>query len=534
MPGRIGFEVNLGGARNSAATRARSDTFRILVMGDFSGRRNRGLEAVADLALRPTLSIDIDKFDAVFARLAPGLALGARSGGNNGIELQFASIDDFHPDQLFAALEPFRQLRESRARLLSPASFEQEAARLMANQPSEPAVVELASGAVTSDEQNALPQQTTTQSAATHQPAEDQSTLLQRLMGGAPAGTAAHAMSSAQAVTSQSVVDGLIRKLVQPLIKPGATQSAAPYVAALDASSAELMRTVVHDPDFQSLEATWRGVRRLVDSLSLGDELELQIVDVSKDELLADLEAAQGNPQDSAAYRLLAQGGRRGADAQPWSLLIGHYTFGANADDIALLTHLGVIASHAGAPLLAAADSSLAGCDGLDERTEPRAWAFKDAEAEKCWSALRHSPVARWLGLALPRVLLRLPYGAKTDPVECFAFEESATTSDHSAYLWGSPALACAQVIGDRLLVAGPDASIAGPHDIDDLPAHIRDQDGERRLQACAEFLLPLHAGEEMQRRGLIPVLSYGNRNAARVLGIQSIAEPLGALAGFD
>jgi type VI secretion system protein ImpC len=334
-------------------------------------------------------------------------------------------------------------------------------------------------------------------------------------------------------VSSQSVVDGLIRKLVQPLIKPGATKSAAPYVAALDASSTELMRSVLHDPDFQSLEATWRGVRRLVDSLSLGDELELHIVDVSKDELLADLEAAQGNPQDSAAYRLLAQGGRRGADAQPWSLLIGHYTFGANTDDIALLTHLGVIASHAGAPLLAAADSSLAGCDGLDERTEPRAWAFKDAEVEKRWSALRRSPVARWMGLALPRVLLRLPYGAKTDPVECFAFEEFAATSDHDAYLWGNPALACAQVIGDRLLDAGPDASIAGPHDIDDLPAHIRDQDGERKLQACAEFLLPLHAGEAMQQRGLIPVLSYGNRNAARVLGIQSIAEPPAALAGF-
>jgi type VI secretion system protein ImpC len=150
-------------------------------------------------------------------------------------------------------------------------------------------------------------------------------------MGGAPAGAATQATSSPQAVSSQSVVDGLIRKLVQPLIKPGATQSAAPYVAALDASSTELMRSVLHDPDFQSLEATWRGVRRLVDSLSLGDELELHIVDVSKDELLADLEAAQGNPQDSAAYRLLAQGGRRGADAQPWSLLIGHYTFGANA-----------------------------------------------------------------------------------------------------------------------------------------------------------------------------------------------------------
>jgi type VI secretion system protein ImpC len=198
MPGRIGFEVNLGGARNAgAATSARSESFRILVMGDFSGRRNRGLEAVAELGSRPILPLDLDTFDATFARIAPGLVLGARSGdedgaggtsGVSGIAVHFGTLDDFHPDQLFAALEPFAQLRESRARLLAPASFEQEAARLMASQASEPTVAEFASTADTPDEQQA-----TTQPAPTQQAAEDQSTLLQRLMGGTPAGAVGQA-----------------------------------------------------------------------------------------------------------------------------------------------------------------------------------------------------------------------------------------------------------------------------------------------------------------------------------------------------
>jgi len=291
------------------------------------------------------------------------------------------------------------------------------------------------------------------------------------------------------------------------------------------------MRTVLHDPDFQALEAAWRGVRRLVDSLELGDELKLYLVDISKGELLEDLAASNGNPLDSAAHRLVVEASRRGVDEQPWSLLVGNYSFGADADDIALLGHLGVLASQAGGPLLAAADSSLIGCDALSERSEPRNWAFKDPDVEKRWNALRRSPAARWLGLAMPRVLLRLPYGARTEPVEGFSFEEFATTADHEAYLWGNSALACAQVIARSFLDEDQGAATEGPHEIDDLPAHVRDHDGERHLQACAEFVLPVRVGEEMLRRGMIPVLSYGNRNAVRVLRVQSIAEPVSSLA---
>jgi type VI secretion system protein ImpC len=254
-------------------------------------------------------------------------------------------------------------------------------------------------------------------------------------------------------------------------------------------------------------------------------------VDISKGELLEDLAASNGNPQDSAAYRLLVEASRRGVDGQPWSLLVGHYSFGAAADDIALLGHLGVIASRAGGPLLAAADSSLVGCGVLSERAEPHNWAFEDSDVEKRWIALRRSPAARWLGLAMPRVLLRLPYGAKTETLEGFSFEEFALTTDHEAYLWGNPALACAQVIARTWLDEGQGASIEGPHEIDDLPAHVRDHDGERHLQACAEFVLPVRVGEEMLRRGMIPVLSYGNRNAVRVVRVQSIAEPVSSLA---
>jgi type VI secretion system protein ImpC len=499
MPGRIGLEVNLGGAGDGrGGVPRRSDEMRILVLADFSGRGNRGLESVADLADRPIMALDLDTFGTAFRRLAPSLALGAGIGGAAGVAVEFDSLDDFHPDRLYATLEPFRALRESRARLLDPATFEQEASRLMESAP---------------------PPSGATDVAPAIEPArkEGQAELLQRLIGGP-------ARSAARPASTQAVVDGLIRRLVQPHMTPGSGRTSEPYVAALDASLTELMNVLLHEADFQRLEAIWRGVRRLVDSLELGGALELHVVDISKAELLADLDASKGSPSESAAHRLLVDASRRGADARPWSLLVGHYSFGANADDIALLGHLGVIASRAGAPLLAAAEPSLLGCERLGDDAEPRCWVFTDANVEKLWTALRSSPIGRWLSLALPRMLLRLPYGAKTDPVESFAFEEFGALARHEDYLWGSPALACAEVIARAFLDEGPELSIEGPLEIDDLPAHVRDQDGERRLQPCAEFALPIRVGEEMTQRGMIPLLSYGNRNAVRVMGIRSIS----------
>jgi len=499
MPGRIGFEVNLGGAGDGRrGVLRRSDEMRILVLADFSGRGNRGLESVADLAGRPIMALDLDTFDAVFRRLAPSLAPGSGVGRAAGVTIEFESLDDFHPDRLYATLEIFRALRESRARLLDPATFEQEASRLMESPPPSPG---------------------TTDAGPATEPArkEDPAELLQRLIG-------APAQSATRPASTQGVVDSLIRRLVQPHITPGSGRSAEPYVAALDASLTELMNVLLHEADFQRLEATWRGVRRLVDSLDLGDELRLNLVDVSKAELLADLDASKGDPSASAAHRLLVDASRRGADEQPWSLLVGDYSFGANADDIALLGHLGLIASRAGGPLLAAAEPSLLGCECLGEDAEPRHWAFADANVEKKWTELRSSPIGRWVNLALPRMLVRLPYGAKSDPVESFAFEELGVLVNHEDYLWGNPALACTEVIARAFLEERPGMSLEGPLEIDGLPAHVRDQDGERRLQPCAEFALPIRVGEEIVRRGMIPLLSFGNRNAVRVMGIRSIS----------
>jgi type VI secretion system protein ImpC len=508
MPGRIGFEIELGVSEAAhRPMRRRSDTMRILVLGDFSGRRNRGIETAADLADRRVLSVDLDSFDSVFRAVAPGLSLEPGGMHTSPLHLGFESLEDFHPDRLYGSLEPFRELRLSRQRLLDPATFEAEAARLIEGY------------APAAGRDRTLP-------AAGPGAAEDQSGLLERLIGAAPVATGGGA-------PARRVVDDLVRTLVEPHIKPGFTRAPDPYVSALDASATELMQALMHESDFQALEAAWRGLRRIVDSVELGSQVELWIADVSKDELLEDLEICEGQLEDSAAYRLIVERSQGGIDGSPWSVLLGNFAFGADQDDIALLGHLGRLASCSGGPLLAAADPALVGCGTLDADSEPRKWAFKDAAIEERWNALRRSPLARWLGLALPRILLRLPYGRKTDGIDSFEFEELSAAARHEDYLWGNPALACGLVMARRFLDEQAEMNAAGPIEIEDLPACVRDVDGERRLLPCAEFQLPVRIGEELQRRGLIPLLSHGDRNAVRIFGLKSISQPPLALAGL-
>lgn len=508
MPGRVSFEVVLGASSGPArGAPSRGETLRVLVLGDFSGRLNRGAVSPGDLGERPVLPLDVDTFDAAFRRIAPSLVLGAGTRAGGGRAIRFEGLEDFHPDRLYATLDPFRALRESRGRLVDPATFEREAASLM-----------LGPGAGATAATGTL--------AGGTQAPERESDLLQRLMGAAP--------EPDGRPTAAAGIEALVRRLVQPHVKAVSSRSPEPYLAALDASLGELMRTVLHDRDVQALESNWRGVRRFVDGIELGEQVTLHVADVAKQELLDDLAASGGVSSASAAGRLLAASSQRGADAAPWSLIVGLFDFGATEDDLALLAHLGTVASAAGAPLLAAARSDLVGCPRLDADTDPRQWRHDDPEFEQRWSALRRSPVARWIGLALPRILLRQPYGAKSDPIEAFAFEELAASGDHEACLWGHPGLACAQAIAASHVEAGADAVTGGPFDIADLPLCLVDDHGERRLNPCAEFLLPIGVGEELLRRGTIPLLSYGNRNAARILAVRSIAEPPAALAGFS
>jgi len=372
-------------------------------------------------------------------------------------EIRFEEVDDFHPDRLYARLDLFKALRQARA---NPPSANDDTLDRLLGKPSAPQPIPPAAAA-----------------------------------GG---------------------IDALIRNIVAPHIVKDTSAQTAPYVAAVDAAIAEQMRAILHEPAFQSLEAAWRGVRWLISGVELDDQLQLHLLDVTREELLADVVAAEGRISQTGLHRTVVERSRNPLGAEGWSALIGLFQFGPSVADIGLLAALGLIASHAGGPLLAGADWALAG---------------DDAAALAGWQSLRRSEAARWIGLALPRVLLRLPYGKLSDPIEAFAFEEFVGAPATDALLWGPASLATALLIGRGFTARGWDMEPGDEREIGDLPAYTFIRDGEPELQPCAERLLSNSQIDTVLRAGLMPIASHRDRNVVVAVRMQSVSDPPAPLA---
>ncbi|MBX3635762.1 MAG: type VI secretion system contractile sheath large subunit, partial [Rubrivivax sp.] len=307
-------------------------------------------------------------------------------------------------------------------------------------------------------------------------------------------------------------IEALLQRVVAPHIVPDTRAQTQAYLNAVDSAIAEQMRRLLHEPAFQALEAAWRGVQWLIGSLELDEDLQLHLFDVSREELLADVVASQGRLAETGLHRALADRWRGVPGGEPWHLLAGQYRFGPSDTDIGLLAALGLVASQAGGPWIAEGDRALAGSP--------------DDPALAGWRALRGSEAAPWIGLAAPRVLLRLPYGKAHDPVASFAFEEFDGAPVHEHFLWGNPSLAVALLIGRAFTLNGWDFEPGDEREIGDLPAYTYTHDGERELQACAEHYLGEEGGNALLQAGLMPVLSHRHRNAVTVTRMQSVAEP--------
>ena len=304
-------------------------------------------------------------------------------------------------------------------------------------------------------------------------------------------------------------------------------------MAAVDAALGDQLRAVLHAKPFQALEANWRGLRWLLANLELDEDLQIHLLDVTAAELLADARAMHADPQSSALrQRLVERPAAAGDDGPHWSALVALFAAGGSDDDLTWLSALGAIGARAGAPLLAGAAPSLLGLTGFDELPDPRAWPAAPAAAAEFWQALRRSELAPWIGLAAPRLLMRQPYGGKTDALESIAFEELAALPEHGQWLWAPAALGCALLLGQSFRERGWEMAPGDLLQIGDLPACTLLRDGERRLQPCAEVLLSERAAEAFGERGIMALASYKDRAEVRLTGFRSIAEPARALSG--
>ena len=372
-------------------------------------------------------------------------------------EIRFQQIDDFHPDGLYVRLELFKALRHAR---VHPPSETGDLGRLLGK------------------------------------PAERSTSP-----SSAPAGG----------------LDAFIRDIVAPHIVHTDSAQERSYQAGVDAAVAEQMRSLLHQPEFQSLEAAWRGLRWLVSSLELDENLQLHMLDVTREELLGDIVAANGALAQTGLHRIVVDRWRNVPGGHGWSALVVLIDFGPSDHDVGLLAALGLIGSQAGGPILAGANGALS--------------SGADPGASTAWQALRRSEAASWVGLSAPRVLMRLPYGKGSDPIDSFAFEEFVGRPLHEEFLWGNASLATALLLGRAFTARGWDMEPGDEREIGDLPAYTFVRDGEREMQACAERFLTESETNTLLMAGLIPLASRRDRNAVVAIRIQSVADPPAPLA---
>jgi len=509
--GEIHLDVTAGREQSQAKPDAETP-FRIALLGDFSGRANRGWrETGAALASRRPIMIDRDNFDSVLAKMAPRLELG--SGGEEGlhISLQFADLDDFHPDRLFERVQIFQKLREVRQRLKDPATFAKTAAELGLT----------AAGAA---------REATIETPRDAPPPEVSSLVSGSLLDEMVETTESRPEKGAPRRRDAWAI--MLSRIVAPHLVAKADPRQAELVALIEKASGAQMAALLHAADFQALEAAWRAVFFLVRNIETDSHLKLSLIDISKEELAEDL-ASAGDLGSAGIYKLLVEKTVGTPGAEPWAVIAGNYTFTPGLKDIELLARISQVAASAGAPFLAGASPALLGCESVAELLEPRQWKDRiSGQAAALWQSLRHSPEARWIGLALPRFLLRLPYGKETEPAETFQFEEMPDPNAHENYLWGNAAFACALLLAQSFTEQAWKLRPGSVSEIGGLPLYIYFAEAQQEALPCAEVLLTERAAEKMLENGFMPLASLKDQPAVRLIRIQSIGDPLSGLAG--
>ena len=215
-------------------------------------------------------------------------------------------------------------------------------------------------------------------------------------------------------------------------------------VGELDRKLTEQVNLIIHHEDFRKLEGTWRGLYHLVSNTETDEMLKIRVMNVSKQELGKTLKKYKGVAWDqSPIFKRVYEDEYGSPGGQPYGCLIGDYYFDHNAPDVELLAGMAQIASAAHAPFIAGAAPTVMNMDTWRELSDPRDLTkiFQTPEYAP-WRSLRDSEDSRYLGLAMPRFLSRIPYGAKTSPVEDFAFEEDVEGADHNKYVWSNSAFA--------------------------------------------------------------------------------------------
>lgn len=301
-------------------------------------------------------------------------------------------------------------------------------------------------------------------------------------------------------------------------------------IANIDRQLSTQMDQIVHDPDFQTLEASWRGLNNLVMNSETGERLKIRVLCATKDELVKDLETAVEFDQSQLFKKVYEEEyGTYGGN--PYSCLIGDYDFGRNPQDIELATLISGVAAAAMAPFIASANPTMFSMDAFTELSGPRDMAklFDSTDAIK-WNSFRDTDDSRYFTLTLPRVLIRLPYGPATVPVDTFNYQETVDGTDNTKFCWGSPAYALGQRITEAFSLYGWTAAIRGVEGggmVSDLPAYTyKTTNGDTTVKIPTEVAITDRREKELSDLGFMSLCYCKGTDYAAFFGGQTTQRP--------
>ncbi len=560
---KITYDVETGGALEKKEL-----PFIVGIFADLSG--DKPVVARAPVKERKMVEIDAESFDGVMASFAPGISFGyteAVSGKAKKSTLSFNKLDDFSPLAVVKQFKPLTELFEQRAglrdiqaRIESDDEVELAVETLLAdNSDANTArgrLVELFVGAPAAADDDAE-EGAEPAAAIVVSPADWAAVDLTDVMAYLPASLSSY--NDSQLGHFKNALGHFTVQLIAPLqsgiaLQGSVTKHLDGLVARIDTDMTGLLNQILHDSNFQALEASWRGLHHLVVGSETGKSLKLRVMNISRDELQDDLEKAVEFDQ-SHIFKLIYEAEYGTYGGAPYSLLIGDFYFGRGPRDIALLEKISEVAAAAHAPFISSTDQSMFGLKSFDMLAKPRDLAkiFESAELNQ-WRAFRETEDARYVALTLPRVLLRLPYGEKRLAAEGLRFEEQvvvpvtrdgevlpeqligddydegAGSVDNSNCLWGNPAYFMAQRITHSFSLFGWTAAIRGVEGgglLEGLPNLTYDTaDGDLGLLCPTQVAITDRREKELNDLGFIAACHCKGTNKAAFFGGQTANLP--------
>ncbi len=473
--------------------------FRILMLGDWSGG------AEGPVSGRRPVEIDRDNFDEVMARLKPHVHLDFEDGST--LSLEFGSLDDLHPDEIFRRVPVFSELRGLRKRLRDSDSFNAAAreARQIFGIEAETTPVEVEAPPVENSGNSLL------------------DSILAQPSGGA----------AAPKRGASGELGGLVKELVRSHIVSVDEDEQTTLISVVDAATSRLMRSILHHRRFQEMEAAWRGLFFQVRRTDTSGDLKIYLLDISKDELESDLKSAE-ELSATLLYKVLIRDSVETPGGEPWAFVAGNYAFSPVVDDIAALMRVSRICAAAGAPFVAHMRPDVLGIHSLADHSDPSEWSTNaETDAAKLWTALRGQAESQYLGMTIPRFICRLPYGFDTEPLETFEFEEFGGEPSHDDYCWANACFLSALLHARSYSAYGWD-EMGGmlEQDVEGLPLHMYKAQGETVYKPCAEIQMTDKGVEKLMEFGLTPLISYRAMDKVRLGRHQSVADPVTGLRG--